>query len=174
MKVIIWAVLQSSENPKLDRGIGKANKTLVNIKTANERFNSLTKGHTVIMGRFTYESLPDRLRPIIGRRNIVISKSPEFYPHKDVIVVASLTEAIKEAAKFEETEIFIIGGEKVFEQAFSDEIVDTLEIVLVSSNIKADRFFPKWESFGKITYSESGVDPKTGLEYTFLTIEKNK
>ncbi len=174
MKVTIVAALQSSDNPKLNRGIGKDNKLLFRLPPDMKRFKTITTGHPVIMGRLTYESFPDDFRPLPDRTNIVISRNPQFMPHKDVVVVGSLAEAIKYASTLGDENVFIIGGGQIYKEALESGVVDKLELTLVDSNNKADTFFPDWQYFGKITDSSSGYYEKGDLHYNFLTIEKNK
>lgn len=103
------------------------------------RFKRLTMGHTIIMGRHTYESLPNGALP--GRRNIVLSSKHDFAP-SDCEVYHSLDEALKHCNKDEET--FIIGGADVYSQSL--QIADKLYITLVDNNPQnADTFFPQFD-----------------------------
>ena len=91
-----------------NRAIGYQNRLLYHIKSDLTRFRELTTGHTIIMGRKTYESLPNGALP--HRRNIVVSNSMkemegcEVYPNLDAALKAA-------EGKTEET--FIIGGESI-------------------------------------------------------------
>ena len=174
MKITIVASLQSSDKPKLDRGIGKDNKPLFRLPPDMKRFKRLTNGHPVIMGRLTYESFPDDFRPLPDRKNIVISRNPQFRPHKDVEVVESLAEAIKYASTLGDENVFIIGGGQIYKEALNSGIVDCLELTLVKGNEKSDTFFPEFENFGRIVSSSSFHYEKGGLDYEFRRIEKNK
>ena len=174
MKITIVAALQSSDNPKLNRGIGKDNKLLFRLPPDIKRLKKLTLGLPVIMGRLTYESLPDDFRPLPGRKNIVISKNPQFKPHKDVEVVESLAEAIKYASTLNDEDVFIIGGGQIYKEAINSGVVDRLELTLIKGKEKADTFFPEFENFGKITDSSSFHYEEGDLDYQFITIEKNK
>lgn len=112
-------------------------------------FKRLTMGHTIIMGRHTYESLPHGALP--GRRNIVLSRRQNFAPpHCEVY--NSLEEALSHCSKDEET--FIIGGAEVYRKAMP--IADKLYITLVDDNPEnADTFFPQFnESKWIITKKE--------------------
>ena len=71
------------------------------------RFKALTMGHTVVMGRLTWESLPANVRPLTGRRNVVVSRRPDFTAD-GATVVASLDEALTEP------DTWVIGGEQIY------------------------------------------------------------
>ncbi|MBO0863905.1 MAG: dihydrofolate reductase [Mycobacterium sp.] len=71
------------------------------------RFKQLTMGHTVVMGRCTWESLPARLRPLPGRRNVVVTRQAD-YVADGAEVVASLDEALTDP------EVWVIGGEQIY------------------------------------------------------------
>jgi dihydrofolate reductase len=157
---------------KKDNAIGKNNALLFSIPADMRRFQQLTKGHPVIMGRKTYESLPDAYRPLPNRTNIVITGNPELSVPPDVIRASSLPEAIAEAKKKDE-KIFIIGGGSIYSEAITGGLVDALELTVVDSDMEADVYFPSWEGFGSIAQSIDGVDEKTGLRYTFVTVYKN-
>ena len=107
-------------------------------------FKRLTIGHTIIMGRHTYESLPHGALP--GRRNVVLS-SKHDYRLKDCEVYDSLEGALSHCNEDDET--FIIGGAEVYRKALT--FADKLYITLVDDNPKdADTFFPdidfkKWK-----------------------------
>ncbi len=88
--VIIAAVARN-------RVIGKDNRLLWNIPEDMAHFKALTAGHTVVMGRKTWESLPPRFRPLPGRRNIVISRQPD-YAAPGAEVADSLENALKLAS----------------------------------------------------------------------------
>lgn len=99
-------------------------------------FKQLTMGHTIIMGRHTYESLPHGALP--GRRNIVLSRKPTFVPN-DCEVYGSLEDALAECSTSDET--FIIGGAEVYSAALP--LANKLYITLVDDNPSlADTFFP--------------------------------
>lgn len=131
------------------------------------RFKKLTSGHPVIMGRKTFESILNRIhKPLPGRQHFVLSRSgfnsnPEF--SSQVSIVSSLTEAISKAELID-SEIFIIGGEKVFQEALP--LANKLEITRISTAYEGDAFFPEFnedewdrideqhEDFAFITYTK--------------------
>nr|AIA11971.1 Dihydrofolate reductase [uncultured bacterium] len=133
------------------------------------RFRKLTYGHPVIMGRKTWDSLPDMYRPLPGRTNIIISRDASLVI-PGAIVVRSLDDAIAAARKsLGSDEIFIIGGGIVYAKALP--YVDRLYLTLVQSDAAGDVFFPEYEvdfpeEIERIRDSEH--DPTL----TFLTLER--
>ena len=94
-----------------NRAIGNDNKLIYWLPDDQKRFKALTTGHTIIMGRRTFESLPKGALP--NRRNIVLSRTQSEFPGCDTY--ASLEEALRHCANDED--IYIIGGASVYEQA---------------------------------------------------------
>jgi dihydrofolate reductase len=129
--VIIAAVAKN-------RVIGKDNQLLWNIPEDMAHFRALTQGHTVLMGRKTWESLPPRFRPLPGRRNIVISRQTD-YSAPGAELAHSLEAGIALASTDER--VFVIGGAEIYEQAMA--LADRLEITEVDSNPEGDAWFPE-------------------------------
>ena len=140
--VIIAAVAKN-------RVIGKDNRLLWNIPEDMAHFKALTTGQTVIMGRKTWESLPERFRPLPNRRNIVISRQAD-YAAPGAEVAASIKIALNLASTAEW--VFIIGGEQIYAQATA--LADRLEITEVDQEPEGDAWFPEivavdWEKTAK-------------------------
>lgn len=158
-----------------DYGIGFKNNTLVRISGDMKHFVAITTPrpkHPVIMGRKTYDSFPEKYRPLPDRTCIVITRNTGLSFPEGVIVVDSLMSAV-EAGKKISDDITIIGGGQIYQMAFDLHIVDTLELTIIESNFEADTFFPsEWTTFGKMETKELLHDEKTGLSYTFVTIRK--
>lgn len=158
-----------------NRAIGYQNRLLYHIKSDLTRFRELTTGHAIIMGRKTYESLPNGALP--HRRNIVVSRSMkemegcEVYPNLDAALKAA-------EGKTEET--FIIGGESIYRQSLPVArklyltVVDDTTVNDAAINAtpqQADAFFPEinpeeWELIEKEMRNENG------LSFSFLTYFK--
>jgi len=132
--------------------IGYKNELLFHLPDDLKRFKKLTKGHTVIMGKRTYESLPNR--PLSNRRNLVITDvEGELIPGCETVY--SIEDAI---AKTEpETENFVIGGGSVYRQFLP--YADKLYITWVHKSFEADTFFPK------IDLSEWDLPEKTDIPF---------
>lgn len=150
---------------KTNRAIGYQNRLLYHIKSDLTRFRELTTGHAIIMGRKTYESLPNGALP--HRRNIVVSRSMkemegcEVYPNLDAALKAA-------EGKTEET--FIIGGESIYRQSLPAAHKLYLTVVDATPQ-QADAFFPEinpeeWELIEKEMRNENG------LSFSFLTYLK--
>jgi dihydrofolate reductase len=151
-----------------NRGIGKDNKLLASIPEDLKRFHKITKGHPVIMGRKTFESILFYAKgPLVGRTNIVVTSNPD-YKYENCIIVDSLEKAIEKAKEIDKHEIFIIGGASIYNQAIN--LADRLYLTLVKSSFNADSFFPDYSKFSKIISSE---DFKSGpYNCTFFILEK--
>lgn len=151
---------------KVHRAIGYKNRLLYAIPSDMTRFRMLTTGHTIIMGRKTFESLPNGALP--NRRNIVISKTKEQITGCEVF--STLEEAVgnKEASD----ECFIIGGASIYEQALP--FADKLYLTIVEKEPEhADTFFPEinpaeWE------VTEKEMRNENGLPFTFLTLYRKQ
>lgn len=128
--VIIIAALSKN------RVIGKDNKLPWHISDELRKFKQLTTGHTVIMGRKTFESLG---KPLPNRNNIVISHS--LSPRPAVSVCRDLDEALQKAHSFNR-DIYIIGGAALFEQALPR--ADRMYISHVKKEYDGDTYFPKF------------------------------
>lgn len=158
-----------------NRAIGYQNRLLYHIKSDLTRFRELTTGHTIIMGRKTYESLPNGALP--HRRNIVVSR--RLKEMEGCEVYSNLEAALKAAeGEFEET--FILGGESIYRQSLPAArklyltVVDDTTVNDAAINAtpqQADAFFPEinpeeWELIEKEMRNENG------LSFSFLTYLK--
>lgn len=143
--------------------IGRQNDIPWHLSDDLKRFKSITMGHTVIMGKNTWDSLP--FKPLKGRRNIVVSSS--MAETSGCEVVRSLTEAYKLIAKDEQA--FIMGGARIYEQTIN--MADQLIVTHVDLTVDdADRFFPEIGSEWKaIEKSEHLHDEASGLDYQYVT-----
>ena len=92
-------------------GIGKDNKLLVSIPSDMKFFRQETMGKVVVMGRKTLESFPNGL-PLKNRTNVVLT-SDKNYQVKDAVIVHSIDEVLEELKKYDDDEIYVIGGGKV-------------------------------------------------------------
>ncbi len=122
-----------------DRAIGRGGDLAFHISADLKRFKALTTGHTVIMGRKTFESLPKGALP--NRRNIVVTHNPSLsFPGAET--AGSIDTALNLARAAGETKAFIIGGAQIYAQAFP--IADRLEITAIDAEAPdADAFFPE-------------------------------
>lgn len=109
------------------------------IPSDMQRFRRLTSGHTVVMGRKTWDSIPKKFRPLPNRTNIVITRQKSLNLPKGVLLAHSLEDAIQKAP----TEmVWIIGGESIYQEAFPH--TDELHLTIVNLSTEGDAFFPEY------------------------------
>lgn len=147
--------------------IGNDNKLLYWLPNDLKRFKALTTGHTVIMGRKTFESLPKGALP--NRRNIVLSRTVTSFPGTEVF--ATLEDALRNCAPDEE--VYIMGGESVYRQALP--IADRLCLTEVEDTPEAaDAFFPEFDSgeWQSVWSEEHDIDEKHAHKYRFVNYER--
>lgn len=145
------------------------------LPTDMKRFRDKIRGHTIISGRRTFESMGSK--PLPNRTNIIISREPNYKP-EGVIVVDSVEKAIEEAKKHEKEavsakgsgepgEIFVIGGGKIFE--LSMPYADKLYLTLIHAKFpEADTFFPDYSDFKKEVCREEVSE--NGYTYEFIDL----
>jgi dihydrofolate reductase len=114
--------------------IGKENTLPWHLSADLRRFKALTMGHTVIMGRKTFDSIG---RGLTGRRNLVVSRNPEFRP-EGATRVPSLEAAFNEAGPT--GEVFVVGGAEIYRQAMP--VADKIYLTLVHASPEGDAYFP--------------------------------
>ncbi len=146
-----------------DGGIGRDGQLLYRLRPDMQRFRRLTTGHTIIMGRRTFESLPGLLP---GRRHIVLSRNAAYSP-EGAETAPGLPEAL--AMCRGEQEVFIIGGAAVYAAAMP--LASRLEITRIdAADPAADTRFPAIDpSLWHIDATPPARDPATSLSYSFLT-----
>ena len=127
-----------------------------------KRFKTLTTGHTIIMGRNTFLSLPKGALP--NRRNIVLSRSQKVFPGCDVY--ASLEEALKHCVPDED--IYVIGGASVYRQALKH--ADRLCLTEIDDTpTEADTFFPPYEDdWQEESREDHPIDDRHDFRYSFV------
>ena len=145
-----------------NRAIGFQNKLIYWLPNDLKRFKALTTGHTIIMGRNTFLSLPKGALP--NRRNIVLSRSTKAFEGCDVY--ASLEEALQHCNKDED--IYIIGGASVYQQALP--LADRLCLTEIDDTpAEADTFFPEYKDAWKESSREDhDTDEKHAFRYSFV------
>ena len=137
-KISLIAALSSEH-----RGIGTQGELLWRISEDLVRFKKLTDGHPVIMGRKTWESLPEKFRPLPNRTNIIITRNSS-YEAAGATLASSLEEAFSAASKAAGAEeVFVIGGGELYKEALPR--ADRLYLTLVNDTKDADTFFPEYE-----------------------------
>lgn len=154
----------------LNWGIGCDGKLLQHIPEDMKFFKEKTIGNVVVMGRETFESLPGK-NPLKDRVNIVLSRDRSFKDDR-LIICNSIEDTLKELQKYENSKVFIIGGETIYKQFLP--YCDELYITKIQNEYKADRFFSNvdimsdWELI-----KESEVKEYNNVRYVFSTYINN-
>ena len=149
--------------------IGMGNKLLVSIPQDMKFFRETTQGKVVAMGRKTLESFPGG-QPLKNRVNIVLT-SDKKYQVKGTVVVHSIEEMVEELKKYDEEDIFVIGGESIYRQLLP--YCKKAYITKIDHAYQADTFFPnldqdpQWQ-MTKISDEQTYFD----LEYVFTIYER--
>lgn len=157
---IIVAIAQNN-------AIGKDNDLIWHISDDLKRFKALTSGHTVIMGRNTWNSLPRR--PLPKRRNIVLTHDVTFA--EEGAEVAHSLQQVLEMVRDEE-EAFIMGGAAVYRQFLP--FVNHIYVTWVWQDFDADVNFPVIDMsvFAKVSESEVFVDAESGLRFSYADYQR--
>ncbi|MDA0757668.1 MAG: dihydrofolate reductase [Bacteroidetes bacterium] len=161
-KNLITLIAAVSEN----NVIGKDNKLIWYLSDDLKHFKELTKGHAVIMGRKTFESMPKALP---NRTNIVITRKTDYVAN-DAIVVNSLNQALEKAV--DDKQPFIIGGGEIYSLAI--KIADRIELTRVHTDLEGDAYFPEidhsiWE---EVSREKRLKDEKHDYDFTFVRYNK--
>jgi len=157
------------------RGIGKNKDLLFRLSADFERMRRLTRGHPLVMGRKTFESigrvLPDRTSIVVTHDPTKVRSVSFFTP--EVQIVSSLEEGIEKAKQSPGgDEIFVFGGGEIFREAIEDGIVDRLYLTKVEGDYGADTYFPDYSKFKKVISEESGEE--NGVKYKFIDLERGE
>ena len=160
---LIWA-------EAADRVIGNEGTIPWQLPEEQQHFKRLTMGGTVVMGRGTWESLPASVRPLPGRRNIVVTRQAS-YDAPGAEVVTTLADAFERA----DGDVWVIGGASIYEGAmpFADRVVRTRVHLQVEGDCRAPVLGAEWTMVGR--------DPETGLhksengvEYCIATLVRGR
>lgn len=148
-----------------NRVIGYKNKMPWHLPEELKYFKKMTMGKPIIMGRKTFESIG---RPLPGRRNIVITRNPD-YKEEGIEVVSSLDDGLELVKDAEE--VMIIGGEQIFKLAFP--LVDRLYITFINYEFDGDTFFPYYDLTNWNLVSESEPQQTNeGYTYTYKIFDR--
>jgi dihydrofolate reductase len=147
--------------------IGRDNGIPWRIPEDMEHFRVLTTGHAVVMGRRTWESLPERFRPLPGRHNVVVTRNPDWHA-EGAERAASLEEAL--GLLGDEEHVFVIGGAELYRTALP--LADELLLTEVDLDVAGDTFFPEYE---RSAFAETSREPRTaedGTRFAFVSYER--
>ncbi len=148
--------------------IGINNQLPWHLKTDLQHFKKITMGHHMLMGRKTFESIGKALP---GRMSLVISSDPRP-AENSVLWFNSIFRAIKHAERSGESELFIIGGEKIFKYALS--LVDRIYLTEVKGEIKGDVYFPQLslKNWKKISEQNFKKDAENDHDFSILVLDR--
>jgi len=147
MKIVIIAAMSA------DRVIGRGGSIPWHHPADQQRFARITMGHPCIMGRKTFESLPHK--PLEGRRNLVLTRQPDYAVPGGVRVCAELGDALRCCEEAGAAIGFILGGAQVYEQALA--LAHEMILTLVPDQVQGDTLFPSW-SPGDWKVVDTGCD----------------
>lgn len=150
--------------------IGKGNKLPWHLPADLKHFRELTTGHAVVMGKRTFESLPNG--PLPNRRNVVLTSVMSEGVNEGYFEADSLEDAFYLCEK--EEKVFIVGGAAVYRQSL--EIAESLYITWVHHEFSADIYFPevdfsKWE---EVARQDMTADEKNPYPYSFVHYKRKK
>ena len=157
----------------LENEIGAKGELLWHLPKDMQHFKKITMGHCVLMGRKTYDSIPQKFRPLVGRTNIVLSRQSLVL--ENCFCEQHLATAIELAKLKHETELMIIGGGALYAAAF--EIADYIYLTRVQQRFpNADTFFPKIEDHNwiELERQEITADEKHLWKMDFLKLERRR
>ena len=162
--MIISAIVARAEN----RVIGKDNDLPWHLPEDLKWFKEKTMNHYVIMGRKSFESLPN---PLPKRVNIVITRDRSYF-HSGVVVVHSIDQALAYAHKQNQDEVFILGGGKIYTQTM--DLWHKLYLTEVHATPDGDTTFPEidFDRYDLIFEEAHKADEKNQYDFTFKILEK--
>ena len=162
--------------------LGREGRLLFNIKNDIANFARMTSfDGVVIMGRKTYESLPNN-EPLKNRVNVIITKNEDFCVSEEfsnVYIVHSIDEAVELCdAFFSNKEVFVIGGESIYHQFMEQNLVDEMRLTIVNDESDGDVFFPEYNEDEWYVYYKSMAQvssyEKVDKSFYYVILKKKK
>lgn len=152
-----------------NHGIGYQNDLPWYIPEDLKYFKKVTMGHTIVMGRKTFDSIGKALP---GRKNVILTRDQEYVAPENTVVIHSIDELLKLNHKNQDEEFFVIGGAEIFKQILP--WTDKLYITFIDAEYNADTFFPKinWEEWKILSSKPGEQQQEAGVAYTFSVYEK--
>ena len=152
--------------------IGKDGGLLYHIGNDLANFKRMTLNNVVIMGKNTFDSLPNK-EPLKDRKNIIITSSNDFNVKQEfdnVYIVHSINDVIELCqAFFEDKELFVIGGASIYHQFLSKGLIDEMRLTMVKDDAEGDTYFPQYDENEWFTYYKSmaQVSSFEGIDKSF-------
>jgi dihydrofolate reductase len=151
--------------------IGVGNQLPWHLPEDMAHFRQTTRGHAVIMGRKTWDSLPPRFRPLPGRRNVVLTRQ-SGWAAPGAEVAASLEAAL--ALLSDSAQVFVIGGAQIYAQAlpWADELV----LTEIHQAVAGDAYFPPWSAaeFVETARTRQRATAPNDFEFSFVTYQRKR
>ena len=131
------------------------------------RFKALTTGHAVVMGRRTWDSLPDRFRPLPGRRNVVVTRNAEW-----AAAGAERASSFEDALRLLEgaERAFVIGGGEIYAAALT--CADELLLTEIDLDVEGETRFPEWGPSDFVETSRDERRSEDGTRFAFVTYRR--
>ncbi len=152
--------------------IGAAGTMPWHLPEDGAHFRRTTAGSAVVMGRATWDSLPERFRPLPGRTNIVLTRTPGL-TLEGAVVVGSLDEALTAAADLSSARVWVMGGGEVYRQALA--VADLLVVTEIDTDVEGDTHAPEigagWDAvpvLGEGCDADGWALSRTGLRFRFV------
>ncbi len=157
---LIWAMGRN-------RVIGVDNRLPWRLPADLKHFRALTTGHTILMGRKTYESFP---RPLPDRHHVIITADRHYQAPSGCTVVHTLDAAL--AAAHSDKEVFVIGGGSLYAQTLPR--ADRLYVTLIDADFDGDTRFPDfdWRDWQEVAREDHAPDEQNHYAYSFVTLER--
>jgi len=152
-----------------DGGIGRANELLWHEREDQKHFRRVTLGSPVLMGRKTWDSLPERFRPLPGRRNLVLTRDAAWRAD-GAERAGSLAEALHLVA--DAPRMFVIGGAQIYAEALP--LADELVLTEIDARFDADAFFPAWPRAAFDEVASEAHTSDDGTRYRFVTYRRRQ
>lgn len=142
--------------------IGRNNTIPWHVSDDYKLFKEKTYGDIVVMGRRTYDSLPEKSKPLPGRHNIVISRQTDLQLHPDVTVVNNFNDVL---LCYNDKDVWVIGGAEIFRLVLP--FVDEIHHTTVYTDVEGDSVFhlPDIDAWYKIDDSGICTDSVSGIDY---------
>jgi dihydrofolate reductase len=158
-------------------GIGKAGGLPWRLKEDMANFRKLTTEHNkeqnaVIMGRVTWESIPEKFRPLPDRLNIVVTRDASLQLPEAVLKANSFDQALSLASKHNAEKCFVLGGGQIYHEAIGHKNCQRIFLTQLDDAYDCDTFFP---TFAKDFIEESCSEPisEPGGQYCFKVLKKS-
>ncbi len=149
------------------REIGKDNDLLWRLPRDMKFFKETTEGHTVVMGRKNWESIPEKFRPLPNRKNIVVSRNPDYLA-EGAVLISDLKEIAEHYNVDSDKKCFIIGGAQIYKLALEQDLINEMYVTQVHETFEADTYFPfvDWDGWEEEEIFEFDKDEKNPHSFT--------